>query len=81
MKIWLSVYFITLCRIPLSFILGFYVSQVVSRWWEQWGVIAFPDRPVHPSPMHVFRGYVTIVTDPDPGSIIFSMDPDKQIQI
>jgi hypothetical protein len=22
-----------LCRIPLSFILGFYVSQVISRWW------------------------------------------------
>jgi hypothetical protein len=34
------------CRIPLSFILGFYVSQVVSRWWDQWGVIAWPDRKV-----------------------------------
>jgi hypothetical protein len=22
-----------LCRIPLAFILGFYVSQVISRWW------------------------------------------------
>lgn len=31
-------------RIPLSFILGFYVSQVVSRWWDQWKVIAWPDR-------------------------------------
>ncbi|XP_023326824.1 bestrophin-4 isoform X4 [Eurytemora carolleeae] len=31
-------------RIPLSFILGFYVSQVVSRWWDQWNALAWPDR-------------------------------------
>jgi hypothetical protein len=36
-----------LCRIPLSFILGFYVSQVISRWWDQWRAIAWPDRTVN----------------------------------
>jgi len=30
-------------RIPLSFLLGFYVTQVVSRWWEQWNALAWPD--------------------------------------
>eukprot|EP00092_Neocalanus_flemingeri_P040560 GFUD01044166.1.p1 GENE.GFUD01044166.1~~GFUD01044166.1.p1 ORF type:complete len:517 (+),score=100.24 GFUD01044166.1:245-1795(+) len=29
--------------IPLSFILGFYVTQVVSRWWGQFTTLAWPD--------------------------------------
>ena len=29
--------------IPLSFILGFYVTQVVSRWWGQFTSLAWPD--------------------------------------
>ena len=29
--------------IPLSFLLGFYVSQVVSRWWSQFTVLSWPD--------------------------------------
>ena len=29
--------------IPLSFILGFYVTQVVTRWWGQFTTIAWPD--------------------------------------
>ncbi|XP_044253869.1 bestrophin-3-like [Tribolium madens] len=30
-------------RIPLSFILGFYVSLVMTRWWSQYCSIPFPD--------------------------------------
>lgn len=30
-------------RIPLSFILGFYVSLVMTRWWNQYCSIPFPD--------------------------------------
>ena len=29
--------------IPLAFILGFYVSQVVTRWWSQFNTIPWPD--------------------------------------
>ena len=29
--------------IPLSFILGFYVTQVVTRWWGQFNSLAWPD--------------------------------------
>jgi hypothetical protein len=29
--------------IPLSFILGFYVTQVVTRWWGQFTTLAWPD--------------------------------------
>lgn len=31
-------------RIPLSFVLGFYVSLVVSRWWSQYTSIPLPDQ-------------------------------------
>ena len=29
--------------IPLMFVLGFYVSLVVKRWWEQWSKLPWPD--------------------------------------
>ena len=29
--------------IPLGFILGFYVTQVVNRWWGQYNSIVWPD--------------------------------------
>ncbi|XP_052063016.1 bestrophin-2-like [Mytilus californianus] len=32
--------------IPLSFVLGFYVSMVVSRWWRQFQNFPWPDRTV-----------------------------------
>ncbi|XP_053201055.1 bestrophin-4-like isoform X2 [Panonychus citri] len=30
--------------IPLSFVLGFYVTMVVTRWWQQWLAIPWPDK-------------------------------------
>lgn len=30
--------------IPVAFILGFYVSLVVNRWWEQFKAIPYPSR-------------------------------------
>ena len=30
-------------RIPLSFLIGFYVSQVLSRWWAQFMALPYPD--------------------------------------
>ncbi|RWS08689.1 bestrophin-4-like protein [Dinothrombium tinctorium] len=32
--------------IPLSFVLGFYVSIVVSRWWQQYMQIPWPDKSI-----------------------------------
>ena len=29
--------------IPLTFLVGFYVSQVVSRWWDQFMSLPWPD--------------------------------------
>ena len=29
--------------IPVSFVLGFYVSIVVGRWWDQYRTIPWPD--------------------------------------
>lgn len=29
--------------IPISFVLGFYVSIVMARWWKQYTTIPFPD--------------------------------------
>lgn len=39
---------VTYCKeysdlIPLSFVLGFYVSIVMTRWWNQYMVIPWPD--------------------------------------
>lgn len=30
-------------QIPLSFVLGFYVSIVMTRWWNQYESIPWPD--------------------------------------
>ena len=30
--------------IPVAFILGFYVSIVITRWWDQFNCIPWPDR-------------------------------------
>ena len=32
-----------LSSIPLTFVLGFYVSLIVSRWWEQYTLLPWPD--------------------------------------
>jgi hypothetical protein len=29
--------------IPLSFVLAFYVGTVVTRWWDQWSKLPYPD--------------------------------------
>ena len=29
--------------LPLTFLLGFYVSLVVKRWWEQYSKLPWPD--------------------------------------
>uniref|UniRef100_A0A6A7FZC2 Bestrophin homolog n=3 Tax=Hirondellea gigas TaxID=1518452 RepID=A0A6A7FZC2_9CRUS len=39
--------------IPLSFILGFYVAFVVSRWWQQYMAIPWPDKLLHSIALHV----------------------------
>ncbi|XP_078451230.1 bestrophin-2a-like [Lampetra planeri] len=33
--------------IPVSFVLGFYVTLVVSRWWSQYESLPWPDRLMH----------------------------------
>ena len=33
--------------IPLGFILGFYVTQVVTRWWSQFESLSWPDTLAH----------------------------------
>ena len=33
--------------IPLNFILGFYVSFVVGRWWNWYNAIPWPDAVAH----------------------------------
>ena len=40
--------------IPLSFVLGFYVSYVAHRWWQQYQAIPWPDKV-----MHLIALYVT----------------------
>lgn len=43
----------TLELIPLSFVLGFYVTFVVTRWWNQFATIPWPDRLMHVITMYV----------------------------
>ncbi|KAG8223559.1 hypothetical protein J437_LFUL004433, partial [Ladona fulva] len=54
--------------IPLSFVLGFYVSIVMQRWWTQYTTIPFPD------PIAVFvstnvHGQVSLLLDNELGII------------
>ncbi len=30
-------------NIPLTFLLGFYISAIVKRWWDQFELVAWPD--------------------------------------
>lgn len=39
--------------IPLSFVLGFYVTFVVTRWWNQFVNLPWPDRVMHAVIMYV----------------------------
>ncbi|XP_065220547.1 bestrophin-4-like [Planococcus citri] len=39
--------------IPLTFILGFYVSYVANRWWQQYEAIPWPDRTMHALALYV----------------------------
>ncbi|XP_046592153.1 bestrophin-2 isoform X3 [Neodiprion lecontei] len=39
--------------IPLSFVLGFYVSYVAGRWWEQYMAIPWPDKVMHSVALYV----------------------------
>ena len=43
--------FLTL--IPLSFVLGFYVSFVASRWWQQFLAIPWPDKLYHSIALYI----------------------------
>ena len=43
--------FLTL--IPLSFVLGFYVSFVASRWWQQFLAIPWPDKLYHSLALYI----------------------------
>ncbi|KAF0773971.1 bestrophin-4-like [Aphis craccivora] len=40
-------------QLPLSFILGFYVTYVAKRWWNQYLAIPWPDRAMHVIAMYV----------------------------
>nr|XP_033333072.1 bestrophin-4-like [Megalopta genalis]XP_033333073.1 bestrophin-4-like [Megalopta genalis]XP_033333074.1 bestrophin-4-like [Megalopta genalis]XP_033333075.1 bestrophin-4-like [Megalopta genalis]XP_033333076.1 bestrophin-4-like [Megalopta genalis] len=39
--------------IPLSFVLGFYVSYVAQRWWQQYQAIPWPDKVMHSIALHI----------------------------
>ena len=34
---------IEMSAIPLTFVLGFYVNLIVTRWWEQYILLPWPD--------------------------------------
>ena len=35
--------YISVAGLPITFLLGFYVSLVVKRWWEQYSKLPWPD--------------------------------------
>ncbi|XP_031785041.1 bestrophin-4-like [Nasonia vitripennis] len=39
--------------IPLSFMLGFYVSYVAARWWQQYMAIPWPDKVMHSVALYI----------------------------
>ncbi|KAG8298322.1 chloride channel activity protein [Homalodisca vitripennis] len=39
--------------IPLSFVLGFYVSYIATRWWQQYTAIPWPDKVMHSLALYV----------------------------
>lgn len=45
----------TLELIPLAFVLGFYVTFVVTRWWNQFMTIPWPDRYKRQIFIYVYR--------------------------
>ena len=34
---------LNLSNVPLTFLLGFYVSLIVKRWWTQYNLLPWPD--------------------------------------
>ena len=34
---------LNLSNVPLTFMLGFYVSLIVKRWWTQYNLLPWPD--------------------------------------
>ena len=34
---------IQMSSIPMTFVLGFYVSLIVKRWWDQYNLLPWPD--------------------------------------
>ena len=39
----LKIHLIIVGRIPLTFVLAFYMNHIVQRWWETWKMIPWPD--------------------------------------
>ena len=37
------IYMLIVGRIPLTFVLAFYMNHIVQRWWETWKMIPWPD--------------------------------------
>jgi hypothetical protein len=48
----LCILLLQLYLIPLSFVLGFYVSMIVSRWWKQFQNFPWPDRYICNNKIH-----------------------------
>ena len=38
-----TVQYSSVAGLPITFLLGFYVSLVVKRWWEQYSKLPWPD--------------------------------------
>ena len=55
--------------IPLTFVLGFYVSLIVGRWWSQYTLLPWPDtmailviRTVHYSSRYISSAFIRWTT-------------------